>query len=73
MALTIQEAKRKHEASILKIEGVVSVGIGVRKDRTRAIVIGLKHENRDLIRRIPTSLEGYPVEIRIIGSLTAML
>jgi hypothetical protein len=73
MALTIQEAKRKHEASILRIEGVVSVGIGIRKDRTRAIVIGLKQGSRDLIKKIPTSLEGYPVEIRIIGSVTAML
>jgi hypothetical protein len=72
MVLTIQEVKKKQEASILKIEGVVSVGIGLKKDRTQAIIIGLKQERQDLIQRIPTNLEGYPVEIRIVGSVTAI-
>lgn len=72
MALTIQEVKKKHEASILKIEGVVSVGIGFKEDRTQAIIIGLKQETQDLIQQIPTNLDGYPVEIRIVGSVKAL-
>ncbi|HKK40810.1 MAG TPA: hypothetical protein VJ963_00280 [Bacteroidales bacterium] len=72
MALTIQQAKTKHEASILKMEGVVSVGIGIRKDKTKAIIIGLIRENKEIIRKIPAELEGFPVEVQIIGSLSAL-
>jgi hypothetical protein len=71
MSLTIQQAKEKHEAGILKIEGVISVGIGLKKDRTPAIIVGLKQEDQDLIRRIPSMIEGYPVEVQIIGSIKA--
>jgi hypothetical protein len=69
MSLTIQEVKEKHAARILKIEGVISIGIGLNKDKTLAIIVGLKQEKQDLIRRIPSVLEGYPVEIQIIGSI----
>jgi hypothetical protein len=69
MSLTIQEVKEKHAARILKIEGVISIGIGLNKDKTPAIIVGLKQEKQDLIRRIPSVLEGYPVEIQIIGSI----
>ena len=69
MSLTIQEVKEKHEARILKIEGVISIGIGLKKDKTPAIIVGIKQEKQDLIRRIPSVLEGYPVEVRITGSI----
>jgi hypothetical protein len=71
MSLTIQEVKEKHQASILKIEGVISIGIGLKKDRTPAIIIGLKQENQDLMQSIPSVLEGYPVEVQIIGPIKA--
>jgi hypothetical protein len=71
MMSTIQEVKAKHEAALLKIEGVISIGIGLKKDRTPAIIIGLKQENKDIIQSIPSVLDGYPVEIQIIGSIKA--
>ena len=71
MSLTIQEVKEKHKASILKIEGVISIGIGLKKDKTPTIIVGLKQEKQDLIRRIPSVLEGYPVEVQIIGTIKA--
>ena len=69
MSLTIQEVKKKHEARILKIEGVISIGIGLNKDQIPAIIVGLKQERQELIRRIPSVLEGYPVEVQIIGTI----
>ncbi|MDO9339901.1 MAG: hypothetical protein Q7T72_05165 [Bacteroidales bacterium] len=71
MSLTIQEVKEKHEARILKIEGVISVGIGLREDKTPAIIVGLNQDKQGLVRRIPLVLDGYPVEIQIIGSIKA--
>ena len=71
MSPTIQEVKEKHQAAILKIEGVISIGIGLKKDRTPAIIIGLKQENQDPIQSIPSVLEGYPVEVQIIGPIKA--
>ncbi len=71
MTITIQEAKKKHEASILRMKGVVSVGIGLKDDSTQAIIVGLKTRSRHLIKKIPKNIEGYPVEIRIIGTLNA--
>lgn len=71
MSPTIQEVKAKHEAAILKIEGVISIGIGLKKDKTQAIIVGLKQENQDTIQSIPSVLDGYPVEIQIIGSIKA--
>ena len=67
--LTIREVKEKHEAGLLKIKGVVSVGVGLRKDKIPVIIVGLKQDNQRSIRRIPLILEGYPVEVRITGSI----
>jgi hypothetical protein len=72
MSPSIQEVKEKHQASILKMEGVISIGIGLKKDKTQAIIVGLIQENMDTIRSIPSVLDGYPVEIQIIGPVKAL-
>ena len=71
MSLTINEVKRKYESSIMKIEGVVSVGIGSGRDNKPAIIIGLREKNKDTLDLLPSELEGYQVEIRILGSIKA--
>jgi hypothetical protein len=71
MSLTILEVKKKHEASIMKIEGVISIGIGFSNDNYPAIIVGLSEEKESMIKSIPSVLEGYPVEIEIIGPIKA--
>jgi hypothetical protein len=71
MPLTINEVKSKYESSILKIEGVVSVGIGQGSENKLAIIIGLREESQETTNLIPSELEGYPVEIRITGVIRA--
>ena len=71
MSRTIQEVKKKHESSLLKIQGVISVGIGFNKDKIPAIIIGLEQAKSDMIYGIPVALDGYPVEVQIIGSIKA--
>ena len=72
MSFTIQEVKKKHEACFLSMPGVISVGIGLNKDKIPAIIIGLRHAKPDIISGIPAVLEGYPVEVQIIGSIKAL-
>jgi hypothetical protein len=69
--LTIREVKEKYEAGLLKIKGVVSVGIGLNKYGTPVIIVGINQQNKRSIRRIPTVLEGYMVEVQLIETIKA--
>jgi hypothetical protein len=71
MSLTISEVKSKYESSIMKIAGVVSVGIGHGRNNKPAIIIGLREKNKDSINLLPSELDGYRVEITILGSIKA--
>ena len=69
MLQNIQEVKKKYEASLLKIKGVISVGIGLNKDKNPAIIVGIEKASQNFIDSIPSSLDGYPVEIQVIGKV----
>ena len=69
---SIQEVKRKHENAILKIKGVVSVGIGLNKDKQQAIIVGIENNSASLAQKIPKELEGFPVETQVIGKIDAL-
>ena len=71
MSLTIDEVKNKYQSSLMQIEGVVSVGIGHGRNNKPAIIIGLREKNKDTIDRLPSELEGYQVEIKILGTIRA--
>ncbi|MBN1387191.1 MAG: hypothetical protein JW965_02015 [Bacteroidales bacterium] len=71
MSLTINEVKSKYESSIMKIEGVVSLGIGKGRNNKPAIIIGLREKNKDTMDLLPSELEGYQVEIKILGTIRA--
>jgi hypothetical protein len=71
MSASIQEVKKHHEARFLDLPGVVSVGIGLDSDGNQAIVVGLDAPNPEIEAKIPKVVEGFPVIVRIIGSLKA--
>jgi len=71
MAASIQEVKKQNESRLLKLPGVVSVGIGLDQRRQPAIIVGLDAANPDTEARLPTELAGYPVVIKILGSIKA--
>ncbi len=66
-----REVKARHEAALLRIPGVVGVGVGVAADGS-GIVIQVYVEERtgDLEARIPDHLEDVPVEIIETGRVT---
>jgi hypothetical protein len=71
MSASIQEVKKHHEARFLDLPGVVSVGIGLDPNGKKAIVVGLDAPNPETEAKIPATVEGFPVIVRIVGSLKA--
>lgn len=65
---TIQQVKQDSEHSLLAIPGVMGVGISLTKDKkTTCIKVYLSSDNTRQLSQIPSSIEGYPVEIEIRG------
>jgi hypothetical protein len=71
MPLSIKEVKKQHEARLLQLPGVASVGIGLDQNGRSAIFIGLDRPNAETEAQIPAELEGYPVRIRVVGTIKA--
>ena len=71
MSPSIQEVKKQHEARFLDMPGVVSVGIGLDPHGNQAIIVGMDASNPEIEADIPEMIEGFPVIIKIIGSLKA--
>ena len=69
MSPSIKDVKAKHEARLMALPGVVSVGIGRAKDGNSAIIVGLEAANPNIETQIPLSLEDYPVVVQVIGTI----
>lgn len=70
MCRTVQDVKRDHADELMRLPGVVSVGIGLDAG-TPAIVVGLAREDPELEKRLPHLLEGYRVVVRTVGTIEA--
>ena len=71
MPTSIKEVKTQHEARLLQLPGVVSVGVGQDENGNSAIIVGLERPEPETESQLPSRLEGYPVVIRIIGQIKA--
>ncbi len=59
---------RDHDKELMTIPGVVGVYVGLMPDdETRCLKVMVVKETEDLKKRIPKSLEGYPVLIEESG------
>ena len=64
----INAVLKDHEKELLTIPGVVGVYIGLLSDdKTPCLKVMVVKETEDLKRRIPKSIEGYPVLIEESG------
>jgi hypothetical protein len=70
-AASIQDVKRKHEAELMAMRGVVSVGLGRDERGGPIIVVGIDRERRGLRARLPGNLEGYDVRVVVVGTVGA--
>ena len=71
MPPSIQEVKKQYEAEFFKLAGVVSVGVGLDSNGDQAIIVGLERPNSETESKIPASVEGYPVVVKIVGAIKA--
>jgi hypothetical protein len=69
--VSIQEAKARHEARLLAVPGVVSVGIGRDASDRPVVVVGIRERSAADLERIPAELDGHPVVVRPVGSVRA--
>ena len=68
--MSITDALARHTDSLMAIPGVVGVGEGQVRDQPSIQVLVVR-KSPDLAARIPSSLEGYPVDVVETGVIEA--
>jgi hypothetical protein len=71
MTPSIQDVKKKHEARLMSLPGVVSVGIGRDPQGNPAVIVGMDSPRAETQAQIAPQLDGYPLLIQIVGPLKA--
>jgi hypothetical protein len=67
----IEEVLREHTPGIMAIEGVTGTAEGLCGDRP-CIKVYVARKTPELTARIPSSIEGYPVEVEETGEFKAL-
>lgn len=68
---SVEQVKRRHEARLMKMRGVVGVGIG-RKDGKDCIRIYVEDDSPKILAALPQAVEEVPVEIVVSGRFRAL-
>jgi hypothetical protein len=71
MSITIEATMAKHVDDLMAQPTVVSVGIGLDDDGNPAIVVGVTRATEGEEVDLPTSLDGHPVVVRVVGEIRA--
>jgi hypothetical protein len=67
---TAKAVKRKHEARLMRLPGVVGVAIG-RKEGRDCICVYVAEDDPKILAALPRTLEEIPVEIIVSGIFTS--
>ncbi len=69
----LADVLKSHTPQLMAIPGVVGTGEGVSGDGASgggpAILVLVSHRTPEIDARVPKRLEGYPVEIRVVGEV----
>lgn len=68
---SVEEVKRRHEVRLMKIRGVVGIGIG-RKDGKDCIRVYVNEETPKILAALPRTLDEIPVEVVVSGTFKAL-
>lgn len=69
----INEVLRAHDKELMKIPGVVGIYVGLAEDAvTPCLKVMVERKTPDLEKKIPKSLEGYPVFLDQSGIIRPM-
>lgn len=67
---TIEQVKEQYESDLLRIDGVVGVGISECEDKP-CIKVYLDNESPNLKKQIPKQLDGFKVDTQVTGAIQA--
>ncbi len=67
----IMTVKGKYEGELMAIPGVVGVGISECKAKA-CIIVFIHNRTAQIDREIPKTLDGYPVQIEVTGSIKTL-
>ena len=70
-ARTVQDVLRQHTDSLMALTGVVGTAQG-ECDGKPCIKVYLVESSPDLVKQIPSVIEGYKVEIQVTGEIRAL-
>jgi hypothetical protein len=63
-----------HDDALMKIPGVVGVCVGLKNDgKTQCLKVMVARKTRELLRKIPGTLESYPVVVEETGIIRPLL
>jgi hypothetical protein len=68
----IKNVMEAHVDELMAIPGVVGVAIGALEDGRPCIRVMLAEDTRELRDKIPSELDGYPVDIEVTGRIRAL-
>lgn len=66
---TVMEA---HVSDLMEIPGVVAVAIGELEDKTPCIRVYVAEMTEEIKEKVPSKLEGHPVDIEVSGEFKPM-
>jgi hypothetical protein len=69
--LSIKEVKAKYQDEIMKIPGVVGMGIGGTEEKM-VLTIMVSKRTAEIETKLPLSLDNYPVVIEETGTFRAL-
>lgn len=67
---SISDILARHTGGLMAMPGVVGVGEGVFRGKP-CILVFVAKKDAEALRRIPTSLDGYPVRVETSGEFRA--
>jgi hypothetical protein len=65
----VEQVRQSHEQELMAIKGVEGVGIGNDSIGNDAIIVYVRTEDAKI--RVPSSIDGYPVETIVTGIIDA--
>jgi len=68
---TIQEVLKSHTPALMSTPGVVGTAIG-EHDGKPCIVVMVVQKTADSVKKIPSTLEGFPVVIKEVGEIRSL-
>ena len=67
----ISEVLKRHTPELMSIHGVIGTGEGRKKERPCILVFVVK-KTSEISRKIPKTIDGYPVVIQQTGNVKAL-